>query len=88
MFTNVQLDDSAAWYSPPPQYADGGDPSFYFVLDLGRTWTVTQLSIRNSADPNYGVGDFTIAMSADDPTANYGEVATGTLENDHLPSRE
>ena len=84
LFTNVQLDNSAAWYGPDrqgSQYADGGDPRFFFVLDLGRTWTVTQLSIRNSAGA-YSVGDFTIAMSADDPTANDGEVATGTLEND------
>jgi hypothetical protein len=59
----------------------GGDPSFYFVLDLGAKRTVSKLVIRNAvrSGVDYTTKDFSISMSIDSSTNNFGPQVTGTL---------
>ena len=71
------------WYAPDrqgSQYAGGGDPSFYFVLDLGTSRTVAKLVIRNTwQSGDYTTKFFSISMSIDSSTDNFGPQVTGTL---------
>jgi len=71
------------WYAPDrqgSQYAGGGDPSFYFVLDLGTSRTVAKLVIRNTWESGYYFTKFfSISMSIDSSTDNFGPQVTGTL---------
>jgi len=93
-FINVKTDlgvvpgpqSGAYWNAPDRQgtlYEGGGDPSFYFVLDLGAIITVAKLRIRNcnaavSCDL-YSVRDYSISVS-NAPTSGFGVEVTGTLQ--------
>lgn len=93
-FINVKTDigvvpgaQSGAYWNAPDrqgtQFAGGGDPSFYFVLDLGAITTVTKLRIRNCNAKVYctlySVLDYSISMSIEATSGFGGEVA-GTLQ--------
>jgi hypothetical protein len=71
------------WVAPDrlaSQYSGGGDPSFYFVLDLGANRTVPKLVIRNAVrSGRYTTKDFTISMSIDSSINNFGPQIAGTL---------
>ena len=77
------------WAGPDKQgteYAGGGDPSFFFVLDLGATITVAKLRIRNclyaSVCSYYSVQDFAVSMS-ESATDGFGAEMTGSLQLQH-----
>lgn len=86
-FTNLMDDQGLHWIAPDRRggaYGGGGDPSFYFVLDLRETRTMPNLRVKNclfeSDSQHYWVENYTISMS-NDPTANFGpEEVTGTLK--------
>ena len=82
-FSGVLVEGGEDWYAPDrqgSQYAGGGDPSFYFVLDLGTSRTVAKLVIRNTwQSGDYTTKFFSISMSIDSSTDNFGPQVTGTL---------
>jgi hypothetical protein len=82
-FAGVMQDVPGDWAGPDrqgTQYADGGDPSFYFILDLGASRTVAKLLIRNKVLENlYTTKTFSISMSIDSSTNNFGPQVTGSL---------
>jgi len=82
-FSGVLVEGGEDWYAPDrqgSQYAGGGDPSFYFVLDLGTSRTVAKLVIRNTWESGYYFTKFfSISMSIDSSTDNFGPQVTGTL---------
>jgi hypothetical protein len=82
-FAGVMQDEDGDWYAPVrqnSQYEGGGDPSFYFVLDLGASRTVAKLVIRNHWEAGYWTTkSFSISMSIDSSTNDFGPHVTGTL---------
>ena len=83
-FAGVMQDGGEGWVGAireGSQYSGGGDPSFYFVLDLGANRTVSKLVIRNAvrSGVDYTTKDFSISMSIDSSTNNFGPQVTGTL---------
>ena len=83
-FVEVLVDDDGHWAAPDrqgTQYAGGGDPSFFFVLDLGTNVTVQKLVIRNHYwSGYYNTQSFSISMSLDSATNGFGQEVTGLLE--------
>jgi hypothetical protein len=70
------------WYAPDrqsTQYANGGDPTFYFILDFGQPFDVQQMIIRNCGQTcgSYWVGNFELYVS--DDLNNWGDAVTGQL---------
>jgi hypothetical protein len=65
------------------QYVGGGDPRIYFVLDLVSSRTGVKLVIRNSnwdGGGAYATKTFSISMSIDSATDNFGPEVNGTLQ--------
>merc|ERR1712187_527686 len=80
--------DGASWIAPDrqgSQYANGGDPTFYFIFDLATPFYVTALSVVNgvtykSWEVYYRCDSYTISMS--DDGASFGTEISGMLKND------
>ena len=89
-FSNVRqdsCDDGDSYTGPDRQgtpYAQGGDPTFYFVIDLGSPKHVTTLILRPMTSEyyigngHYRLVDFEVAVS-NDPEV-FGEFRRGTVE--------
>jgi hypothetical protein len=83
-FAGVMQEGGVDWFAPDrqgSQYDGSGDPSFYFVLDLGVSRTVAKLVIRNhwGSGGHYTTKTFSISMSIDSSTNDFGPQVTGTL---------
>lgn len=91
---------SSAYYSSPDrpndtvaanahQYADGGDPTFYMILDLASSIDIDRLRVRNGNSvmaPSWGeycVKDYEVSVS-DSVNSGYSAPISGTLINNEL----
>jgi len=87
-FSNIMSDDLDQWSNPTTwfgpdrqgsQYAGGGDPRFYFILDLGTPHMVGELQIVNLVGAYMCVA---IEISMSDDGADFGGVTSWTLQED------
>ncbi|EJK65972.1 hypothetical protein THAOC_13128 [Thalassiosira oceanica] len=84
--TNMQVPcEGSGWLGPDrqgSQYAEGGEPEFYFILDLGSSIAIDRLRVRNrNWGPNlYCTKDYEVSVS-DSQDSGYGAPISGTLIN-------
>ena len=80
--------DGGSWLAPDrqnSQYANSGDPSFCFVIDLAENQYVHMLKIKNCVSSEdwcekYRTEDFEVSMSAS-PYDGYGTVISSSLKD-------
>jgi hypothetical protein len=78
-FSNIASTNNVCWLGPDRQggtYAWGGDPSFYFILDLSSQYLVESLKLKqcSSWKNEYAVNEVIVSMSNDGTT--YGSSIT------------
>ncbi|EJK48500.1 hypothetical protein THAOC_32693, partial [Thalassiosira oceanica] len=84
--TNMQVPcEGFGWLGPDRlqggQYAEGGEPEFYFILDLGSSIAIDRLRVRNRSWGNaYCTKDYEVSVS-DSQDSGYGAPISGTLIN-------
>jgi len=82
--TNMQVPcEGFGWLGPDRlqggQYAEGGEPEFYFILDLGSSIAIDRLRVRNRSWGNaYCTKDYEVSVS-DSQDSGYGAPISGTL---------
>ena len=84
-----------SWLAPDRQnseYANSGDPSFCFVIDLAENQYVHMLKIRNCVSSEdwckkYRTEDFEVSMSSS-PYDGYGNVVSATLKDNNNDIQE
>ena len=71
-FSNIAAKDNICWAAPDryTTYKFGGDPTFYFVLDLGQQYTVESLKFADCLTycSTYTTFEFKVSMSNDGVT--------------------